>query len=299
MAGLWSYWLADGLMRRWLFYYEVSSAIIRLISLQAINWVITAFVITHYGPDEPIWAWMICSVVLAVCNTIQWLFTSTTKYQKADEPEKIRQLIVREIFRYIVIPLAIFTFITMIFLLEQQSRIRYNSNLGLTTYKLNTNLNLNDIRSDSNVKVIMIVLSSWTESGYKKRQTFRDTSATLFPQNSKKISIAYRFILGDAPSSKAQMNMGQKLLDESKRYGDIIIVPTSDSQDNLSRKVYKGFEWSNKYAFDYIVKANDDIFVRMDILSHELEELGPDKKYYWKGLSYWYVLSTLFYCLTD
>ncbi|GES89551.1 beta-1,3-galactosyltransferase 6-like [Rhizophagus clarus] len=265
----------------------VSSAIIRLISLQAINWVITAIVITHYGPDEPIWAWMICSVVLAVCNTIQWLFTSTTKYQKADEPEKIRQLIVREIFRYIVIPLAIFTFITMIHLLEQQSRIRYNSNLGLTTYKLNTNLSLNEIRSDSNVKVIMIVLSSWTESGYKKRQTFRDTSVKLFPQNSKKFSIAYRFILGDAPSSKAQMNMGQKLLDESERYGDIIIVPTSDTHDNLSRKVYKGFEWSNKYAFDYIVKTNDDVFVRMDIVSHELQELGPDKKYYWRGLSYW------------
>ena len=142
-------------MRRWLFYYEVSSAIIRLISLQAINWVITAFVIKHYGPDEPIWAWMICSVVLAVCNAIQWRFTSTKKFLKADEPEKIRQLILKEIFRYIVIPLAIFTFVTMICLLEQQSSFRYTSNIGLTTYKLNTNLSLSEIRSDSNVKVII------------------------------------------------------------------------------------------------------------------------------------------------
>jgi hypothetical protein len=287
LAGLWSYWLADGLMRRWLFYYEVSSAIIRLISLQAINWVITALVVTHYGPDEPIWAWMICSVVLAVCNAIQWLFTSTTKFQKADEPEKIRQLILREIFRYIVIPLAIFTFITMICLLEQQSRIRYTSNFGLTTYKLNTNLSLNEIRSDSNVKVILIVLSSWTESGYKKRQIFRDTSVKLIPQNSNKISITYRFILGDAPSSKIQMNMGQKLLDESEIYGDIIIVPTSDLHDDLSRKVYKAFEWCNKYAFDYIMKTDDDVFVRTDIVSRELEESGPGKKYYWRGLGYW------------
>ncbi|RIA97649.1 Glycosyltransferase Family 31/32 protein [Glomus cerebriforme] len=274
-------------MRRWLFYYEVSSAIIRLISLQAINWVITAFVITHYGPDEPIWTWIVCSAVLAVCNAIQWLFTSTTKFQKAEEPEKIRQLILKEIFRFIVIPLAIFTFITMICLLDQQSKFRYNSNLGLTTYKLNTNLSLSEIRSDSNVKVIMIVSSSWTESGYKKRQTFRETSVKLFPQNSKKISITYRFILGDAPSAKAQMNMGQKLLDESERYGDIIIVPTTDLHDDLSRKVYKGFEWSNKYAFDYIVKTDDDIFVRMDIISRELEESGPGKKYYWRGFCYW------------
>ncbi|CAJ0766506.1 9920_t:CDS:2, partial [Entrophospora sp. SA101] len=65
VAGIWSYWLADGLMHRWLFYYEVSSAIIRLISLQAINWVITALVISHYGPDEPVWSWLVCSLVLA------------------------------------------------------------------------------------------------------------------------------------------------------------------------------------------------------------------------------------------
>src|SRR5581483_5593082 len=136
------------------------------------------------------------------------------------------------------------------------------------------NLSLSEIRSDSNVKVIMIVSSSWTENGYKKRQTFRDTTVKLIPQNSKEISITYRFILGDTPSAKIQMNMGQKLLDESERYGDIIIVPTSDLRDDQSRKVYKGFEWSNKYAFDYIMKTEDDIFVRMDIISRELEELG-------------------------
>ncbi|CAG8443598.1 4218_t:CDS:2 [Funneliformis mosseae] len=287
LAGLWSYWLADGLMNRWLFYYEVGSTIFRLISLQAINWVITAFVITHYGPDEPIWSWMFCSVVLAICDVIQWLFTSTTKFQKDEDPGKIRQLIWKEIYRYIFIPLAIFTFITMICLLEEQSRFRYNPIEHTKSYKLNTNLSLSEIRPDSNVKVIMIVLSSWTESGYRKRQTFRDTSVKLIPQSSKNISITYRFVLGDAPSAKLQLSMAHKLLDESKRHGDLVIVPTSDHDDDLSHKVYKGFEWSNQYSFDYIVKTDDDIFVRMDIIARELEESGPDKKYYWRGLGYW------------
>ncbi|CAI2173923.1 16759_t:CDS:2, partial [Funneliformis geosporum] len=105
-----------------------------------------------------------------------------------------------------------------------------------TTYKLNTNLSLSEIRPNSNVKVIIIVLSSWTESGYMKRQSFRDTSVKLIPQNSKDLSITYRFVLGDVPSAKLQLNMGHKLLDESKRY------------------------------------------------ARELEESGPDKKYYWRDL---------------
>ncbi|CAJ0825550.1 17940_t:CDS:2 [Entrophospora sp. SA101] len=261
VAGIWSYWLADGLMHRWLFYYEVSSAIIRLISLQAINWVITALVISHYGPDEPVWSWLVCSLVLAETWKSTW----------------------REILKYIIIPLAITSFITMIFLLEQQSNFRYKSKYSHTGvvngvsnyYKLNTNLTLGEIRPDAKVKVIMLVFSSWTESGYRKRQTFRETTVRLIPHSSDGISISYRFILGDAPSAKAQMNMGHKLLAESERYGDIVIVPTSDTYYDLSHKVYKGFEWTSKYSFDYMVKTDDDIFVRMDTVAKELEELGP------------------------
>ncbi|CAG8570417.1 8842_t:CDS:2 [Diversispora eburnea] len=284
LSGLWSYWLADGLMRRWLFYYEVTSIIIRLISLQAINWVVTAFVVTHYGPDEPVWAWVVCSIVLGICNVIQWLFTSTTKYVKANDPETLRQMTLRDIQRYIVIPLAIAAFVTMLFLLEQQSKFRYTSNLGLTNYKLHTNLSLNEIKSDSKVKVIMVILTSWAESGYQKRMNFRETTIKLIPQNSNKISLAYRFILGDAPSAKVHMNMGKKILAESERYNDLLIVPASDLYDNLSHKVYKSFEWANKYDFNYFVKTDDDMFVRMDTVVRELEELGSGQKYYWRGL---------------
>ncbi|CAJ0913062.1 15919_t:CDS:2 [Entrophospora sp. SA101] len=290
VSGIWSYWLADGLMRRWLFYYEVSSAIIRLISLQAINWVITALVVSHYGPDEPTWSWVICGIVLAVSNIIQWLFTSTAKFQKANDADSTRVTTWKEIFKYIMIPLAITSFITMVFLLGQQSNFRYHSNLGRTGrigYKLNTNLTLSETRSDANVKVIMVIFSSWTERSYSKRQTFRETTLKLIPPNSNRISISYRFVLGDPPSANAQMNMGHKILAESEKYGDIVIVPSSDTYEDLSHKVYKGLEWTTKYTFDYMIKTDDDMFVRMDTVAKELEDLGPGKKYYWRGLGYW------------
>ncbi|CAG8439059.1 1096_t:CDS:2 [Acaulospora morrowiae] len=287
LAGLWSYWLADGLMRRWIFHYEVSSAIIRLISLQAINWVITAFVVSHYGSDEPVMAWVVCSIVLAFSNAIQWLYTSPAKYQKIHNLEVIRQMTWKDILKYIVIPLAIVAFFTMMCLLEQQSRFRYAANFRSTNYKLNYNVTLSEFQSDSEVKVIMIVLSSWKENGYRKRKAFRDTSIKLIPSNSNRISVSYRFILGNSPSAKVHSTLGQKILAESDEYGDIIIVPSSDLDSDLSHKLYKAFEWANEYDFNYIIKTDDDVFVRMDIISRELEELGSDKRYYWRGLGYW------------
>ncbi|CAG8461714.1 1991_t:CDS:2 [Acaulospora colombiana] len=220
-------------------------------------------------------AWVVCSIVLAFSNAIQWLFTSPVKYQKVDNPDATWQTTWKDILRYIVIPLAIIAFFTMVCLLEQQSKYRYAANLESTNYKLNYNITLSEFRPDSEVKIIMIVVSSWTESGYLRRMDFRDTSVRLIPSNSEKISVAYRFVLGDSPSPKVQASMGQKILEESEKYGDIIIVPNSDLYSDLSRKVYKAFEWANKYDFNYIIKTNDDFFVRMDIISKELEENIP------------------------
>jgi hypothetical protein len=67
----------------------------------------------------------------------------------------------------------------------------------------------------------------------------------------------------------------------------LIFLFPSDTYYDLSYKVYKGFEWTAKFAFDYMVKTDDDIFVRMDTIARELEELGSDKRYYLIGLVYW------------
>ncbi|KAG9289149.1 hypothetical protein G9A89_022458 [Geosiphon pyriformis] len=286
LSSLWSFWLADGLMRRWLFHYEIRNTIIRLISLQAINWVVTALVASHFGPDEPLWTWIVVILVFAIANSIQWLFTSPPKYQKVVDLETTKALAWKDVERYIVVPFTIVTFITMVCLLEQQSHFWYNSHFRKTEYKLDNNLTHIEIPAVY-VKIILIILSSWTELSYQKRVEFRKSSLRLLPRDSDRISIVYKFILGEPPSTKVQMDMGHKIDIESQKYNDILIVPCLDAISHQSRKLYKSFQWTNEFAFDYLVKTNDDVFIRMDTVIHELEELGPGKPYYWKGLAYW------------
>jgi len=132
----------------------------------------------------------------------------------------------------------------------------------------------------------MVVLTSWTENGFRKRQLFRESTAKLIPPHSDRISVAYRFIVGSPTSVKKFKELGKSLKAENEQYNDLVVVPADDSYEELSRKVYKAFEWTSGFVFDYVVKTDDDMFVRMDVVSKELEELGP-RKFYWRGLGYW------------
>lgn len=80
--------------------------------------------------------------------------------------------------------------------------------------------------------------------------------------------------------------MGPSITRENEIYNDILIVPSSDLYNDLSRKVYKALEWTNDYNFDFLVKTDDDIFVRWDTIGQELATLGP-QRFYWRGLGYW------------
>lgn len=168
----------------------------------------------------------------------------------------------------------------------QIDRLRYTSSqLMKQEFKLSTAVDIAEF-GQSAVKVMIVVLSSWTPKGYEKRQIFRDTTLKLMPKNSDGIAFSYRFILGEAPSAKASSLMGPSITRENEMYNDILIVPSSDLYNDLSRKVYKALEWTNDYQYDFLVKTDDDIFVRWDTISQELANLGP-QRFYWRGLGYW------------
>ncbi|CAG8831703.1 35682_t:CDS:2, partial [Racocetra persica] len=118
---------------------------------------------------------------------------------------------------------------------------------------------------------------------------FRNTTANLIPYNSNKISTIYKFIISDQPSYLTENDTVKepKFHAESEAYNDIIIIPTSEHDDIFGAKIYKTFNWLNNHKFDYLIKANDDTFARMDTLIRELYELGPGKELYWRGFVYW------------
>ncbi|KAF9382059.1 hypothetical protein CPC16_009556 [Podila verticillata] len=137
-----------------------------------------------------------------------------------------------------------------------------------------------DREGDNRMAISMIILSSATQQGYLNRKLFRETTLKLFPSpRNKAVLVKYRFIIGDELSPMVERDIKQ----EHSQTGDLLIVSAADTPDKKSLKLYKAIEWANKYDFDYLVKTDDDVLVRMDILSGELFKQGK-KQYFWKGL---------------
>ncbi|KAG0301696.1 hypothetical protein BGZ98_008124 [Dissophora globulifera] len=122
-----------------------------------------------------------------------------------------------------------------------------------------------------------------------QNNTRPSSAATLASTASAQFSFTYKFILGEAPSARARESMGPKIKEEQDQHDDLLILPVSDTYEDLSLKVFKALEWSNKFKFDFLCKTDDDIFVRWDVIARELVELGPTH-YYWRGLAYWDIL---------
>ncbi|KAL1922145.1 uncharacterized protein VTP21DRAFT_10787 [Calcarisporiella thermophila] len=288
LAGLWSWWLTNGMLRRWFYHYELGNVMVRLLTLVAVYWALTVFVTSHYGPDQPVWAWMVICLLLATANVFKTLFISNPKYHhKSDGLEDRKPFLISAILRTIVIPSSIVMFVTLLGMLHQQAGERYAPRTAIAPVaRVNATLALSDLRSDAHTKILVLVISSWTQRSFEKRQAFRDTTLRLRPQNSDRVSMAYRFVVGEPPSASAHLKMGPKISAESERYGDILMVASPDTYTGLSRKFHKGLEWAGNYNFDYLIKTDDDIFARLDVISKELSS-QPHQSFYWRGLGYW------------
>jgi len=132
----------------------------------------------------------------------------------------------------------------------------------------------------SRIVISVIVLSSATPQGRINRQLFRDTTLKLFPSPRNQAALVqYRFVIGHPPEATlADIHQELDLTDDL-----LIVEDAPDTPDGKTLKLYKAIEWANALDFDYLVKTDDDVLVRMDILSGELFKLGP-RNFFWKGL---------------
>ena len=265
------------MMRRWLYHYEISNAIVRLITLTVVIWAISAFVSSKIESDRPITIWMTMCLILLISNVIKLIFASSPKYHQKSEdvlqsPVKIN--LKSTAVKVLVLPLSVVTFLTMFVALQQLDRLQY------TTTQLmpkSFGLNANEITASSSMFVL--ILSSWSSTSFHRRQMLRKTALKFVNQGS------YRFVIGQPPSARAQMLMGSRIEQESKTYGDMLLVPASDLEAHKSRKLYEALRWSTNVQYDYLVKSDDDVFVRWDTVLSETQALGRRTKY-WRGLVY-------------
>ncbi|XP_054158997.1 beta-1,3-galactosyltransferase 6-like [Oppia nitens] len=81
----------------------------------------------------------------------------------------------------------------------------------------------------------------------------------------------YYFIIGSLDLDEQEM---RELLDEQNQFNDLILFPhLKDTYTSLSHKLLLTFKWfSKKWQFNYLMKLDDDSFVRMDQLFDELVE---------------------------
>lgn len=264
---------------------------IRLFTLATIFWFSVVSFVSFFGADEPIWPWMMICSILAVAQIVQTIHFRFKGMYKLDAQKThsrggldSRTIIVRTV----LIPGGLVSFLTMMMLLYQNNS-RPSSAEALASTGANALASLNAAKQaigTAQTQILILIVTSWTAKGFQKRRDFRESTLRLLPTPSSKFSYTYKFVLGEAPSSRIKEVMGPKIKDEQAAFDDLLILPVSDTYEDLSYKVFKALEWSNKFKFDFLCKTDDDIFVRWDTVANELMELGPTH-YYWRGLAYW------------
>lgn len=267
------------MMRRWLYHYEISNAIVRVITLTVINGSISAFVSSQLERDQPIAIWMTICFILLVCNILKLCFGTNPKYhRKAEDVQSPRINLKSTAVKVLVLPLSVVTFLTMFVALQQMDRLQYQ-----TSQLMQQPFGLDHVVSSgaSTTSIVILILSSWSNQAYERRKMLRQTSLKLLGHQ----NVAYRFVLGQPPSAHTQMTMGPKIELESSSYHDMLVVPAADPDSHKSRKLYEAMRWSREMQYDYLVKTDDNVFVRWDIVQDELMTLGKQKEY-WRGLVY-------------
>ncbi|CAH0557980.1 unnamed protein product [Brassicogethes aeneus] len=119
-------------------------------------------------------------------------------------------------------------------------------------------------------ELVVVILSA--PKSAKRRLVLRETWLNLRSSQNVDFKIKHFFAVGDLGLSKSAK---KDLIKEQKKYNDVLILPLYDSYSNLTEKVAKTFHWLNDQydyglAYKFVLKCDDDSFVRLDTLSDEI-----------------------------
>jgi len=79
----------------------------------------------------------------------------------------------------------------------------------------------------------------------------------------------FRFILGEPPSE----TMKNIVARENTTYGDIVELPVEEKYRKLASKTLEMMRWAaNNYCFHFLLKVDDDVYLRVLPLLDVLEQ---------------------------
>eukprot|EP00941_MAST-03F_sp_MAST-3F-sp1_P002142 g2142.t1 len=143
-------------------------------------------------------------------------------------------------------------------------------------------------------KVLIVVHSAASRSS-EAREKQRKVCKPLY---SKRGNVDFRFVVG-APSvstfdpkshqqgmqaPKEEQAYADSILEESKKYGDIIVLPMRDMYIEISFKVLGWMRWGavdHKNEYDYLLKTDDEYCIDLEVFDKAVLNFQPkrDKVY--------------------
>ncbi len=129
---------------------------------------------------------------------------------------------------------------------------------------------------DRPLHLAVLILSA--PNAVRRRAAIRGTWAHDY--RSRVVKATAKFLIGTRNLDKDKVAAITK---EQDMFGDILILEDlQDSYTNLSTKVLLGLKWANAHLkYDYLVKVDDDSYVRIEGISNALRKLGCDSRLYW------------------
>ncbi|NXR36309.1 B3GT6 galactosyltransferase, partial [Zosterops hypoxanthus] len=125
--------------------------------------------------------------------------------------------------------------------------------------------------------LLAVVVLSGPKSS-ERRSIIRSTWMAAAPQNPPG-AVWSRFVLGTAGLGSEEL---RNLELEQNRHRDLLLLPElRDSYENLTAKLLATYSWLDAHLdFKFVLKADDDTFVRLDVLVEELQTKEP-RRLYW------------------
>ena len=127
-----------------------------------------------------------------------------------------------------------------------------------------------------NIFLFIMVLTA--PNGQERRTALRKTWLSNIQSLDSKVVV--KFIIGGGTLNEEQR---KNLKDENKLHRDILLLPNvNDSYSQLTNKVLQTFRWIDQNInCVFVLKVDDDTFVRLDTVVSELRSSSSTKKFYW------------------
>lgn len=134
------------------------------------------------------------------------------------------------------------------------------------------------LQVDARPRLLVLIVSSYQFESVARRKTVRETWLQFEDPN---VVVEHRFVLGAPRLSMGLLTLAS-IRSENEEHGDLVFVPAEDTYNNLSRKVWLSLQLAALIDADYVVKTDDDCYVRLDTIMRELPHWPRQR--FWSGL---------------